>query len=72
MMPCRMHGAHHQAPFEGNYAIVSGIWNPLLDNSGFFRGLEKVVHATLGVEPRCWSMPDNDWAELEQPPAPSA
>ena len=27
----RAHGAHHRAPFEGNYCIVSGIWNPVLD-----------------------------------------
>ena len=27
----KAHGAHHRAPFEGNYCIVSGIWNPILD-----------------------------------------
>ncbi len=40
----RMHGAHHRAPFEANYAIVSGWWNPILDKAGFFRKLEKFVH----------------------------
>ena len=29
----RAHGAHHRAPFEGNYCIVSGIWNPILDQA---------------------------------------
>jgi hypothetical protein len=33
----RAHGAHHRPNFEGNYCIVSGWWNDLLDNSGFFR-----------------------------------
>lgn len=47
-----MHGAHHKSPFEGNYCIVSGLWNPLLDNTGFFRKLEDLVHATTKVEPR--------------------
>lgn len=40
----RMHGAHHRAPFEANYAIVSGWWNPILDKAGFFRKLEKFIH----------------------------
>jgi hypothetical protein len=33
----KAHGAHHRAPFEGNYCIVSGWWNELLDGSLFFR-----------------------------------
>ncbi|GLC70720.1 hypothetical protein PLESTF_001026300 [Pleodorina starrii] len=40
----REHGAHHRAPFEGNYCIVSGWWNGPLDSTGFFRGLEKLIH----------------------------
>lgn len=55
------HGAHHRAPFDGNYAIVSGMWNPVLDAGGddaFFRRLERVVLALTGVEPRCWHDPD--------------
>ncbi|GLI68075.1 hypothetical protein VaNZ11_012405 [Volvox africanus] len=63
----RMHGAHHRAPFEGNYCIVSGWWNPLLDSTGFFRGLEKVIHERMGVAPRCWEEPQEDWKELERP-----
>lgn len=58
----RAHGAHHKAPFEGNYCIVSGVWNELLDNGGseygFFRRLERVVYGWTGVAPRCWSEPN--------------
>lgn len=70
----KAHGAHHRAPFEGNYCIVSGIWNDLLDQDGgergTFRRLERLVHSVTGVEPRCWSEPQYDWeaydtAELE-------
>ncbi|KAL6765118.1 Kua-ubiquitin conjugating enzyme hybrid localization domain-containing protein [Haematococcus lacustris] len=63
----KMHGAHHRAPFECNYCIVSGLWNPLLDRSGFFPALERVVLAQTGVEPRSWHPPEHDWKELERP-----
>ena len=71
----KAHGAHHRAPFEGNYAIVSGLWNPLLDlgacgedgearsGTGFFRTLEKAAFAVTGVEPRCWSEPNYEWVD---------
>ncbi len=46
---------------QGNYCIVSGFWNPLLDaegaDDGAFRRLERALHSTTGVEPRCWSEP---------------
>ena len=65
----KAHGAHHKAPFEGNYCIVSGLWNEALDQSGsdqgFFRKLERFVAAQTGVEPRCWYEPKY---ELEQLP----
>ena len=51
----RDHGQHHKAPFEGKYCIVSGAWNPVLDDSGFFRKLEMVIFKATGVAPRCWS-----------------
>jgi len=61
------HGAHHKAPFDGNYCIVSGIWNPILDMNGdqnsFFRVLERFIHSAWNVEPRCWHDPVDDWAE---------
>eukprot|EP00879_Flechtneria_rotunda_P002117 GHRR01002299.1.p1 GENE.GHRR01002299.1~~GHRR01002299.1.p1 ORF type:complete len:349 (+),score=120.99 GHRR01002299.1:1255-2301(+) len=62
----KAHGAHHKPNFEGNYSIVSGWWNPLLDGIGFFRWLENVVYEAAGVEPRCWYPPDHDWAEQAQ------
>jgi hypothetical protein len=65
LVSAKAHGAHHRAPFEGNYCIVSGAWNGLLDRVGFFRGLEKAVHALTGVEPRCWNEPDYGWVEEE-------
>ena len=39
----KQHGAHHRAPFEGNYCIVSGWWNGILDKSRFFRKAEKFI-----------------------------
>ena len=63
----KAHGAHHRPNFEGNYAIVSGLWNKPLDGSGFFRGLEKVVASVTGVEPRCWHAPEYGWAEEARP-----
>ena len=59
----RAHGAHHKAPFEGNYCIVSGVWNDLLDNAHFFRKMEDFVYARTGVEPRCWHEPNYSWQE---------
>ena len=63
----KAHGAHHRAPFEGNYCIVSGAWNDFLDDGGsdrgFFRRLERVVWDATGVEPRCWHEPNYTWAE---------
>ena len=51
----KVHGAHHKAPFEGNYCIVSGFWNPILDAGGtdtsFFRRLERYVLARTGMRP---------------------
>jgi len=61
----KAHGAHHRAPFEGNYCIVSGWWNEPLDNSGFFRWLERVVANRTGVEPRCWYPPEYEVEEEE-------
>ena len=67
----KAHGAHHRAPFEGNYCIVSGFWNPILDKNGaddgFFRRLERFVEGQTGVEPRCWSEPAYEWAPQEMP-----
>nr|QFB70713.1 chloroplast putative fatty acid desaturase 4 [Chlorella ohadii] len=65
------HGAHHKAPFNEKYSIVSGWCNPLLDgdcpeNSVYMR-LEKWIAAKWGVEPRGWFEPDYSWTEQERP-----
>lgn len=63
----KAHGAHHKAPFEGNYCIVSGLWNDVLDqggsDKGFFRRMERFVAARTGVEPRCWYEPQYEVEE---------
>ncbi len=38
IVSCKVHGAHHRPPFEGNYCIVSGVWNPILDGDGSGEG----------------------------------
>lgn len=63
----KAHGAHHRAPFDCNYCIVSGWWNPLLDRSGIFPVAEKFVHKVTGIEPRSWHPPLAEWMELERP-----
>jgi len=50
------HAHHHKAPYEGNYCIVSGICNPALDQSGFFRRLEHLVYNINGVESNAWKL----------------
>lgn len=58
---------------QGNYCIVSGFWNPLLDaegaDDGAFRRLERALHSATGVEPRCWSEPsyEIESSEAEAP-----
>ena len=54
----KAHAEHHMAPFEGNYCIVSGFWNPLLDGklgkTSIFRKMEGAIFQQWGVTPRCW------------------
>lgn len=50
------HAQHHLAPFEGNYCIISGVCNPLLDETGFFRRLEHMVYEWNGVESNAWKL----------------
>ncbi|KAL3639954.1 hypothetical protein CASFOL_014922 [Castilleja foliolosa] len=51
------HAAHHRPPYNNNYCIVSGAWNGFLDRSGFFVGLEVVLHRVFGYRPRSWGGP---------------
>lgn len=50
------HAMHHIAPYDGNYCIVSGFCNEYLDNSGFFRKLERAVFNLNGVESNAWKI----------------
>ena len=51
------HRTHHRAPWTGNYCIINGALNPLLDKSGFWRKYENVVHKITGAEPKAWQHP---------------
>jgi len=48
------HGLHHTSPFESNYCILTGICNPVLDATRFFRVLEKLVFKLTGNVPNTW------------------
>lgn len=48
------HGLHHSSPFEGHYCILTGLCNPLLDKTNFFRSLEKSVFYVTGKHNRNW------------------
>lgn len=50
------HGLHHTAPFEGHYCILTGICNPALDGTNFFRHLERLVFNLTGNEPNTWKI----------------
>lgn len=52
----REHGLHHSSPYDGHYGIVSGLWNPLLDRTHFFRRVEAAVYRWNGVEPASWRL----------------
>lgn len=46
------HQIHHTAPFEHHYCITTGWLNRPLRAIGFFRGMERLVHATTRAVPR--------------------
>jgi ubiquitin-conjugating enzyme E2 variant len=50
------HAQHHLAPYDGNYCIISGVCNPFLDETGFFRRLEHIVYKINGVESNAWKL----------------
>mmetsp|Transcript_16569 Transcript_16569/g.21940 ORF Transcript_16569/g.21940 Transcript_16569/m.21940 type:complete len:311 (+) Transcript_16569:177-1109(+) len=52
----KVHGLHHSSPFEGNYCILTGWCNSVLDKSKVFRAMEKLVYEFNGVEPNCWKL----------------
>jgi palmitoyl-[glycerolipid] 3-(E)-desaturase len=52
----KQHAQHHLAPFEGNYCIISGACNNILDSIGFFRRLEHLIYNVNGVESNAWKL----------------
>lgn len=50
------HAQHHFAPYDGKYCIISGVCNPWLDDSGFFRRLEHSVFQWNGIESNAWKL----------------
>ncbi|PIN26905.1 Ubiquitin-conjugating enzyme [Handroanthus impetiginosus] len=59
------HKLHHQPPFKGNYCIVSGICNWMLDEFKVFEAMEAIIFHVVGVRPRSWSEPNSDWKPVE-------
>jgi palmitoyl-[glycerolipid] 3-(E)-desaturase len=55
----KQHAQHHLSPFDGNYCIISGVCNNVLDSSGFFRRLEHLIYNLNGVESNAWKL-DSD------------
>jgi palmitoyl-[glycerolipid] 3-(E)-desaturase len=55
-VPRTQHALHHLAPYEGNYCIVSGICNNVLDASGMFRRMEHIIYEWNGVESNAWKL----------------
>jgi len=53
------HGRHHTSPFEGHYCILNGMCNPILDNTNFFRHLERIVFQFTGNRPNTWIINPN-------------
>lgn len=52
----KSHARHHIAPYDGNYCIVSGRCNKLLDESGFLRRMEHMVYKINGIESNAWKL----------------
>jgi ubiquitin-conjugating enzyme E2 variant len=46
------HDVHHSAPYERHYCITTGWLNRPLEALGFFRGLERLITAVTGQQPR--------------------
>lgn len=48
----QQHHGHHIAGKNSHYCVLTNVLNPILDGSGFWRGLEWVIAKTLGVRKR--------------------
>ncbi|CAE6003372.1 unnamed protein product [Arabidopsis arenosa] len=57
------HVNHHQAPYNNNYCVVSGVWNKVLDETKVFEAMEMVLYFKMGVRPRSWTESNSEWME---------
>jgi len=55
LIGCGEHGVHHKSPHAIRYSIVSGWTNPVFDQLGIFRRLERLIVWLGGPAPRCWA-----------------
>ena len=63
----KYHARHHSRAHDDNYCVLNGWMNPLLDRTGFWRGLERVVHAVTGAVPR--ASEEEWWARFREDPS---
>ncbi|XP_024392231.1 fatty acid desaturase 4-like 1, chloroplastic [Physcomitrium patens] len=61
----KMHGTHHKPPYDVNYTIVSGLWNPILNETQVFKKLERYIYEKWGVAPRAWSDTSEEWMQTD-------
>jgi hypothetical protein len=47
----RQHALHHTSPFADRYCVSSDWLNPILDSTGFWRGVEWLIAKTTGLKP---------------------
>lgn len=50
ILPAEDHNKHHKLPRRSNYCIMSGLMNPVLDRTYFWKGIEKAL-SKVGVYP---------------------
>jgi hypothetical protein len=61
----KMHGTHHKPPYDVNYCIGSGLWNPLLNRVGVFKRLERFIFSKWSLAPRSWSETSDEWLQAD-------
>jgi len=48
----RHHAQHHRGMKDTHYCSITNVLNPVLDELGFWRGLERVIEKTTGMQRR--------------------
>lgn len=66
------HRRHHAEPYLSHYCITVGWLNPILDGTGFFRGLERAISAVTGVVPRAANGEADEYGVYGEVIAPTA